>query len=31
MPKKYAVKEKLTIVVVGDKRKIADQTAPYAN
>jgi len=31
MAKKYVVKEKLTIVVVGDKAKIADQTAPYAN
>jgi len=31
MAKKYVVKEKLTIVVVGDKQKIADQTAPYAN
>ena len=31
MTKKYVVKEKLTIVVVGDKQKIADQTAPYAN
>ena len=31
MAKKYVVTEKLTIVVVGDKQKIADQTAPYAN
>jgi predicted Zn-dependent peptidase len=31
MAKKYVVKEKLTIVVVGDKAKIADQTAQYAN
>lgn len=31
MARKYVVKEKLTIVVVGDKQKIADQTAPYAN
>jgi zinc protease len=31
MAKKYVVKEKLTIVVVGDKQKVADQTAPYAN
>jgi predicted Zn-dependent peptidase len=31
MAQKYIVKERLTIVVVGDKAKIADQTAPYAN
>ena len=31
MAKKYVVKEKLTIVVVGDKEKIADQMKPYAN
>jgi predicted Zn-dependent peptidase len=31
MAKKYVVKEKLTIVVVGDKQKVSDQTAPYAN
>ena len=30
MARKYVVKEKLTIVVVGDKEKIADQMAPYA-
>lgn len=29
MARKYVVREKLTIVVVGDKAKIADQTAPY--
>ena len=31
MAREYIVKEKLAIVVVGDKQKIADQTAPYAN
>ena len=31
MARKYVVKEKLTIVVVGDKEKIADQMKPYAN
>jgi predicted Zn-dependent peptidase len=29
MAKKYVVAEKLTIVVVGDKEKISDQTAAY--
>ena len=31
MAKKYVVTEKLAIVVVGDKEKIADQLKPYAN
>ena len=31
MAQKYVVPNKLTIVVVGDKEKIADQMTPYAN
>jgi len=29
MARKYVVPNKLTIVVVGDKAKIADQMTPY--
>ena len=31
MARKYVVPDRFTIVVVGDKEKIADQVKPYAN
>jgi len=31
MASKYILSDKLTIVLVGDKAKIADQIAPYQN